>query len=34
MAAFGWDWADPVVALAITVAILFVLKDAAGQIYR
>lgn len=33
-AALGWDWADPVVGLAITVAILFVLKDAAGQIYR
>jgi len=33
-AALGWDWADPVVGLAITVAILVVLKDAATQIYR
>jgi cation diffusion facilitator family transporter len=30
----GWQWADPVVGLAITVAILFVLKDAAREIYR
>jgi cation diffusion facilitator family transporter len=30
----GWDWADPVVGLAITVAIAFVLKDAARQVYR
>lgn len=32
--ALGWRWADPVVGLFITVAILFVLKDAALQIYR
>jgi cation diffusion facilitator family transporter len=32
--ALGWQWADPVVGLAITVAIMFVLKDAAAQIYR
>jgi cation diffusion facilitator family transporter len=32
--AIGWDWADPVVGLAITVAIVFVLKDAAREIYR
>ncbi len=32
--ALGWQWADPVVGLLITVAILFVLKDAARQIYR
>jgi cation diffusion facilitator family transporter len=32
--ALGWQWADPVVGLAITVAILFVLKDAARQVYR
>jgi cation diffusion facilitator family transporter len=30
----GWDWADPVVGLAITVAIVFVLKDAAREIYH
>jgi cation diffusion facilitator family transporter len=30
----GWEWADPVVGLAITVAVGFVLKDAAGQVYR
>ena len=30
----GWGWADPVVGLAITVAIAFVLKDAAREIYR
>ena len=30
----GWQWADPVVGLAITVAILVVLKDAAREIYR
>jgi cation diffusion facilitator family transporter len=30
----GWDWADPVVGLAITVAIAFVLKDAAREIYH
>ena len=33
-AAFGWAWADPVVGLAIAVAIGFVLKDAAVQVYR
>jgi cation diffusion facilitator family transporter len=32
--AVGWDWADPVVGLAITVAILFVLRDAAREVYR
>ncbi|HCT77277.1 MAG TPA: cation diffusion facilitator family transporter [Micromonosporaceae bacterium] len=32
--ALGWRWADPVVGLLITVAILFVLKDAAREIYR
>ena len=32
--AIGWRWADPVVGLAITVAILFVLKDAAREVYR
>jgi cation diffusion facilitator family transporter len=30
----GWTWADPVVGLAITVAIAFVLKDAAREVYR
>jgi cation diffusion facilitator family transporter len=30
----GWDWADPVVGLAITVAIGLVLRDAARQVYR
>ncbi|GIE98416.1 cation diffusion facilitator family transporter [Paractinoplanes rishiriensis] len=30
----GWGWADPVVGLAITVAIAFVLKDAAREVYR
>jgi cation diffusion facilitator family transporter len=29
----GWNWADPVVGLAITAAILFVLKDAAREVY-
>jgi cation diffusion facilitator family transporter len=33
-AAIGWRWADPVVGLLITVAILFVLKDAVREIYR
>jgi cation diffusion facilitator family transporter len=28
----GWGWADPVVGLVITVAILFVLKDAAREV--
>jgi len=32
--AAGWELADPVVGLLITVAILFVLKDAARDIYR
>lgn len=30
----GWDWADPVVGLAIAVAITVVLKDAAQEVYR
>jgi cation diffusion facilitator family transporter len=30
----GWGWADPLVGLVITVAIGFVLKDAARQVYR
>ena len=33
-AAIGWQWADPAVALLITVAILAVLRQAARQIYR
>jgi cation diffusion facilitator family transporter len=33
-AALGWQWADPVVGLAITAAILFVLRDAAREVYR
>jgi cation diffusion facilitator family transporter len=33
-AALGWHWADPVVGLAITVAIALVVKDAARQVYR
>jgi cation diffusion facilitator family transporter len=32
--AIGWQWADPVVGLGITAAILFVLKDAAREVYR
>ena len=32
--AIGWGWADPVVGLLITLAILVVLKDAARQVYR
>lgn len=32
--ALGWGWADPVVGLAITVAIVFVLRDAGREIYR
>jgi cation diffusion facilitator family transporter len=32
--AIGWDWADPVIGLVITVAIAFVLRDAARQVYR
>jgi cation diffusion facilitator family transporter len=30
----GWGWADPVVGLAIAVAIAFVLMDAAREVYR
>lgn len=33
-AAIGWDWADPVVGLMITVAILAVLREAAREVYR
>ncbi len=33
-AAIGWRWADPVVGLVIAVAIAFVLKDAAREVYR
>ena len=33
-AALGWRWADPAVGLLITVAIVFVLKDAARAVYR
>jgi cation diffusion facilitator family transporter len=32
--ALGWRWADPVVGLAITAAILVVLRQAAREIYR
>lgn len=32
--ALGWRWADPIVGLAITAAILLVLKDAAREVYR
>jgi cation diffusion facilitator family transporter len=32
--AAGWRWADPVIGLLITVAILVVLKDAAREVYR
>jgi len=32
--ALGWDWADPVAGLLITVAILAVLRQAAREIYR
>ena len=32
--ALGWGWADPVVGIAITFAILLVLKDAAREVYR
>src|SRR5262249_16226490 len=32
--ALGWDWADPVVGLLITVAILAVLRQAARELYR
>jgi cation diffusion facilitator family transporter len=33
-AGIGWGWADPVVGLLITVAILVVLRDAAREVYR
>jgi cation diffusion facilitator family transporter len=33
-AAIGWQWTDPSVGLLITVAIAFVLKDAAREVYR
>jgi cation diffusion facilitator family transporter len=33
-AALGWTWADPVVGLLITMAILAVLRQAAREIYR
>jgi cation diffusion facilitator family transporter len=32
--AIGWNWADPIVGLLITVAILAVLRQAAREIYR
>src|SRR5688572_9257307 len=32
--AIGWQWADPVIGLVITLAILLVLKDAALEVYR
>ncbi len=32
--ALGWHWADPVIGLLITVAILAVLRDAAREVYR
>ena len=32
--AAGWEWADPAAGLLITVAILAVLRQAAGEIYR
>jgi cation diffusion facilitator family transporter len=32
--ALGWGWADPVIGLVITVAILTVLRDAAREVYR
>ncbi len=32
--AVGWQWADPVVGLVITVAILLVLRGAAREVYR
>ncbi|WP_041829709.1 cation diffusion facilitator family transporter [Actinoplanes missouriensis] len=30
----GWSWADPAIGLAITVAIILVLKDAAREVYH
>ena len=32
--AIGWRWADPVIGLLITAAIVMVLKDAAREVYR
>ncbi len=32
--ALGWDWADPVVGLLITMAILAIVRQAAREIYR
>jgi cation diffusion facilitator family transporter len=32
--AIGWHWADPVVGLLITIAILMVLRDTAREVYR
>ncbi|MEU1011393.1 cation diffusion facilitator family transporter [Streptomyces sp. NPDC005890] len=32
--ALGWQWADPVVGLAITAAIVLVLRDAAREVFR
>jgi len=32
--ALGWQWADPVIGLAITLAIAAVLKDAGREVYR
>jgi cation diffusion facilitator family transporter len=32
--ALGWDWADPVVGLLVTVAIVAVLRQAGREIYR
>jgi cation diffusion facilitator family transporter len=32
--ALGWAWADPLIGLLITLTILFVLKDAAREVYR
>jgi cation diffusion facilitator family transporter len=32
--ALGWDWADPVVGLVITVAIVLVLRTAARDVFR
>ncbi|MCH0558996.1 cation transporter [Streptomyces sp. MUM 16J] len=33
-AALGWQWADPLVGLAITAAIILVLRDAAREVFR
>lgn len=33
-ASLGWQAADPIVGLLITIAILFVLRDAAREVYR